>query len=148
MIFLSPLAGIHTFTSLIPRKGNLKILTCKFNLHVKGNVYTVTGLVFSSKLLNITRNKQRHYYTSHNTNTKASKIMTAVCLFVMLMHNMWLGPDKQDQVSVLCITFFSQELKNPKHRRWKDQLYRSCQLYVLQRSHHKPFLSSNLTSPD
>lgn len=38
--------------------------------------------------------------------------MTAVYLFVMLMYNM--GPDKQDQTSVLCIRFFIQELKKSK----------------------------------
>jgi len=59
LIFLFPVAGIYLFISVIPWKDNLKILTSKFNIHVKGNLYTVTGLVFCSKLLNITSSKQK-----------------------------------------------------------------------------------------
>lgn len=92
MNFLSLLAGIHAFTSVIPGKGELQMLTSTLNLQVTETIYTVTWLAFSSKLLNIASSKQ-----NCNTNTKPSKLMTTVYLFVMLLCAMGLGPHNQDQ---------------------------------------------------
>lgn len=70
------------------------MLTSTLNLQV---IEAITSLAFSSKLLNVASSKQRCCCRNCNTNTKASKLMTAVYLLVMLLCAMWLGPDNQDQ---------------------------------------------------
>lgn len=67
-----PWSGVHPF--VIPWKDNLKILTSKFNLHVKGSIYSVTGLVFSINKLRLLA-ARKGSYSSCSTNAKAPKMM-------------------------------------------------------------------------
>lgn len=128
------------------------MLTSTFNLQV---IEGKTWLAFSSKLLNVASSKQRCCCRNYNTNTKASKLMTAVYLFVMLLCAMWLGPDNQDQPLGMCAMnqvlhtrIKKKQTNNPRTQKMERSYIWSCQIYLLLSSHHKPFLCSDLASYD